>query len=61
MAPPETNLLRLLLVVYINFQLLENKWKEQPDSRRRQLLTTSLTGPSRTKLLAALLLPTPVG
>jgi len=26
---PETNLLRFLLVLYINFQLLENKRKEQ--------------------------------
>jgi len=48
MAHPETNLLRLLLVLYINFQLLESKQKEQSDSRRR------LTGPFRTKFLAAL-------
>jgi len=32
-----------LLVVCINFQLLENKRKWQSDSRRRQWLTTSLT------------------
>jgi len=36
---PETNLLRFLLVFNINFQLLENKWKEQPDSRRRHRLS----------------------
>jgi len=29
--PPETNLLRFLLVLYINFQLLENKQKEQSE------------------------------
>jgi len=45
-SSPETNLLRLLLVLCINFQLLE----------RCQWQTTSLTGPFRTKLLAALLL-----
>jgi len=56
-ATPTTNLLRFLLVLYINFQQLENKRKEQSDSRRRQWLTTSLAGPSRIKLLAALLLP----
>jgi len=33
---PETNLLRILLVLYINFQLLENKQKEQPVPKRRQ-------------------------
>jgi len=42
--PPETNLLRFLLVLRINFQHLE----------RRQWLTTSLTGPSRSKFLAVL-------
>ena len=47
MAHPETNSLRFLLVFCINFQLLE----------RRQRLT-SLTGPSRTIFLAALLLQT---
>jgi len=50
-CPPETNLLRFLLGLYINFQR-----KEQSDSRRRQWLTTSLTDPSRTKSLAAILL-----
>ena len=44
----------------INFQLLENKRKWQSDSRRRQWLTTSLTGPSRTKLLTALLPGNPI-
>jgi len=29
--------------------MLENKQKEQSDSRPRQWLTTSLTGPTRTK------------
>ena len=54
-APPhEANLLRLVLVLYINFQLLD-KQKEQSDSRRRQRLTTSLTGLSRIEFLAALL------
>jgi len=46
---PETNLLRVLLVLYINFQLLENKRKEQSVSKWRHWLTTSLTSPSRTK------------
>jgi len=55
-CPPETNLRRFLLVLYINFQLLENKRKKQSDLRRRQWLMPSLTGPSRTKFLAALLL-----
>jgi len=41
-------------LLHINFQLLENKRKEQSDSKRRQWLTTSLTGLSRTKFLAAL-------
>jgi len=45
-------------VFYINYQLLQNKRKEEPDSRRRQWLTTSLTGLSQTKFLAALLLLT---
>jgi len=46
MSPPsETNLLRFLLVLCINFQLLE----------RRQWLTTSLTGPSRTRFFTAVL------
>ena len=31
MLLPETNLLMILLVFYINFQLLENKRKEQSD------------------------------
>jgi len=44
-APPETNLLRFLLVLCINFQLLE--W--------RQWLTISLIGPSRKQCSAALL------
>jgi len=52
----ETNLRRFLLVFYINFQLLENKRKEQSHSRLRQWLMPSLTGPSRPKFLAALLL-----
>jgi len=56
MGPLEANLLRFLLVLYINFELLESKRKEQSNSRRRQWLATSLTGPSRTKFLAALLL-----
>jgi len=43
------------MVLYINFQLLENKRKEQSVSRRRQWLMTSLTGPSRTTFLCALL------
>jgi len=43
-APPDTNLPRFLLVLCIDFQLLE----------RRQWLTTSFTGSSRTKFLAAL-------
>jgi len=41
-------------VLRINFQLLEDKRNEQSDSKRRQWLTTSLTGPSGTKFLAAL-------
>jgi len=41
-------------VFYINFQLLENKRKDQSDSKRHQWLTTSLTGPFRTKFLSAL-------
>jgi len=35
MVLPKTNMLRSLLVIYINFQLVENKRKEQSDSRRR--------------------------
>jgi len=51
---PETNLLRLiLLVLHINFQLLANKRKEQWESKRHQSLPTLLTGSSRTKFLAA--------
>jgi len=42
-------------VLYINFLLLDNIRKEQSDSRQRHWLTTSLTGQSRTKFLAALL------
>jgi len=42
-------------VLYINFQLSQNKRKEESDSRRRKWLTTSLTGPGRTKFLAAFL------
>ena len=38
----------------LNFKPLETKRKEQSDSKQRQWLTTSLTGPSRTKLLEAL-------
>ena len=53
--PPRKNLLRFLLVLCINFQLLENKRKEQSDSRRRQWLIRWLTGPSRKIFLAALL------
>ena len=34
--PPNTNLVISLLVLYTNFQLLENKGKEQSDSTRRQ-------------------------
>jgi len=36
MALPAINLLRFLLVLYINSQLLENKRKKQSDPRRRQ-------------------------
>jgi len=36
MPSPETNLLRFLLVLYINLQLLENKQKKQSDLRWRQ-------------------------
>jgi len=53
-APPEKTR-KLLLVLFINLQQLENKRKEQSDSRQGQRLTTSLTGLSRTKFLAALL------
>jgi len=45
MTSHEANLLKFLLAHYINFPLLE----------RRQWLMTSLTGPSRKKLFAALL------
>ena len=55
MAPPEANLLRLLLVFSMNFQLLGNKGNKKSHSRRHERLTMSLTGPSRTKFLAALL------
>jgi len=34
--------------------VLEAKRKQQSDSKRRWWLTTSLTGPSRTKFLEAL-------
>jgi len=34
--------------------LLETKRKEQSDSKRRQWLTMSLTGPPKTKFLEAL-------
>jgi len=40
---PDTNLLKVLLVLYINFQLLEIRRKEQSDSKRRPWLITSLT------------------
>jgi len=40
-----TQLIRFLLVLYVNFYLLENMQKEQSDSRWRQWLTTSMTGP----------------
>jgi len=49
MVFPKTKLLRFLVVIYINFQLVENKRKEQSDSRRRQWLSTALTGTFRTK------------
>jgi len=52
--PPRTNLLRFLLALYINFQLSQNKRKAQSESRRRQSLTTSLTGPSQTIIWATL-------
>jgi len=45
--------MRFLLVLHINFELLENKQKEQSGSRGRQSLATSLSGPSRTKFLPA--------
>jgi len=48
------------MVLCINFQLLENKRKQQSNSRRRQWLTASLTGPSRTKLMTALLPVNPI-
>jgi len=41
MASPKTKLLRSLVVLCIDFQLLENKRKWQSASRRRQWLTTS--------------------
>jgi len=42
-------------VLYINFQLSQNKRKEQSDSKRRKSPTTTFIGPGRTKFLAALL------
>jgi len=51
---PKTNFYRFLLVFSVNFQLLENKREWQLDSRC-QWLTTTLTGPSQTKSLTALL------
>jgi len=53
-APSETNLLRILLALHIDFQLLENNPEEQSESKRRQWLTTSVAGPFRTKFLSAL-------
>jgi len=41
-------------VLYINFQLLENKQKKQSNSRHQWLMPL-LTGRSRTKFLTALL------
>jgi len=60
MASLETKLCRSLLALCMNFQLLENKRKWQSDSRQRHWLTMSLTGPSRTKLLTALLPGNPI-
>jgi len=56
---PKTNFFRFLLVFSINFQLLENKCEWQLDSRR-QWLATTLTSPSQTKLLMALLPGNPI-
>jgi len=53
-ASPRNKPAKILLVFYINFQRLENKRKKQSDSKRRQWLTASFTGPSRTKFMAAL-------
>jgi len=53
-APCRNKLAKILLEFHFNFQLLENKRKQQSDSIWHQWLTTPLTGPSRTNFLASL-------